>query len=216
MATYKKSELTKEKITKTAARLFAEKGYKSTTIREICAASGLSQSRVNYHFAGKEELASDILQLTLVEIDRSIKDRIPQEKQQSCEAAAVYIRLWLGAFLAQAKYVRFCADLADEGVFSKPIYEVFERLFESVNASQGLDLPPEELRVNGYVYVSALSSLIQSKHEGMWTRSNDAFCDTFVELFFKLLYVPKQEIKRLSELSLQKSKELQQEFEGKR
>ncbi len=192
MGSYKKSEVTKRRITVTAAKMFAEKGYTGTTVREICAASGVSQSRVNYHFKCKSELAAEILCTTLKEIDRQIQKAVRPEEMRSYTAfSALYIRLWLGAFLAQDKYVRFCADLTEEGVFSHPTFEVFETLFDRASDEQGLGLRPEEKRISGYIFVSALSELIKAKNKRVWAHSNEKFCDVFVELFLKLLYVPR-------------------------
>ena len=207
MATYKKSEVTKDKIIQTAAKLFKEKGYGCTTIREICAASGVSQSRVNYHFSGKKELASEILRLTLLELDHAIEQVIPLPERGENLAAALYIRLWLGAFLSEAKYVRFCADLAGVGVFSQPMYEVFLRLLKTVEKSER-PLSASEQQTAGYIYVAALSAFIQSKYEGKWSGTNDAFCDLFVELFFKLLYLPRAQVETLLVDSLRKKQEL--------
>lgn len=44
-------------IISTALRLFAEKGVKATTIRDIAAAAGVTEGALYRHFAGKEELA---------------------------------------------------------------------------------------------------------------------------------------------------------------
>lgn len=51
----------KEKILLSACRLFAEKGFKNTTIRDICKASGSYQISVNYYFGSKENLFKEAL-----------------------------------------------------------------------------------------------------------------------------------------------------------
>jgi AcrR family transcriptional regulator len=43
-------------VLKTAAAIFAEKGYHSTSIRDISAATGMSLSGLYYYFTSKEEL----------------------------------------------------------------------------------------------------------------------------------------------------------------
>lgn len=194
MAMYKKSEITKEKITMTAARLFAEKGYKNTTIREICTESGVSQSRVNYHFTGKKELASEIFSGTLENIDKVIASIYTPQREGALNYAACYIRYWLSAFLSEDKYVRFCADLADEGVFLFPIHKVFSKIFRSVNSEEKIGLSHDEEFTHTAVFVAALNSMIKLKHNGQLTRSNQDFCDLFVELFLKLNYVPRERI----------------------
>src|SRR5215475_12352716 len=43
-------------VLKTAAAIFAQKGYHSTSIRDIARATGMSLSGLYYYFKGKEEL----------------------------------------------------------------------------------------------------------------------------------------------------------------
>lgn len=47
---------TREKILEVACRLFAEKGYRSTTVAVICREAQANIAAVNYHFGDKEEL----------------------------------------------------------------------------------------------------------------------------------------------------------------
>ncbi len=46
----------REEILEVACKLFAEKGYKSTTIRDICKEANTYQVSVNYYFGNKENL----------------------------------------------------------------------------------------------------------------------------------------------------------------
>jgi AcrR family transcriptional regulator len=47
---------TQERILAAACRLFAEKGYRGTTVALLCREAGANIAAVNYHFGGKEEL----------------------------------------------------------------------------------------------------------------------------------------------------------------
>src|SRR5690349_5192340 len=51
----------REKIIEVATRLFAEKGLKGTTTREIAKESGLNLSLISYYFGGKEGLYQTII-----------------------------------------------------------------------------------------------------------------------------------------------------------
>jgi AcrR family transcriptional regulator len=46
----------KERILAAARKLFAEKGYDGTTVRDICDQAGVNVSLVSYHFGGKEKV----------------------------------------------------------------------------------------------------------------------------------------------------------------
>lgn len=46
----------KEEIIGIATRLFAERGYRGVSVRDICAAARVSVAMVNYHFSNKEGL----------------------------------------------------------------------------------------------------------------------------------------------------------------
>jgi AcrR family transcriptional regulator len=50
------SEFTRERILKTAARLFAERGYEATSIRTLAAKARVNQAAINYHFKAKDGL----------------------------------------------------------------------------------------------------------------------------------------------------------------
>ena len=47
------SEITRDRILKTAVRLFAERGYEATSIRTLAAKAYGNQAAINYHFKTK-------------------------------------------------------------------------------------------------------------------------------------------------------------------
>ena len=54
---------TKEKLLRTAARLFSERGYKGVGAREIAQEAGVSLSGIPYHFKTKEALYLAVMPL---------------------------------------------------------------------------------------------------------------------------------------------------------
>ncbi|RLB32356.1 MAG: TetR/AcrR family transcriptional regulator, partial [Deltaproteobacteria bacterium] len=52
----------KEALVRTAARLFAERGYEGTTTAGIAREAGVTEPLIYYHFTGKEDLFNYILE----------------------------------------------------------------------------------------------------------------------------------------------------------
>ena len=61
MGTPKDSEKTKAKIIESAGRLFADKGFKGVTVRDIAQNAETQVSALNYHFRTKEALYREVL-----------------------------------------------------------------------------------------------------------------------------------------------------------
>ncbi len=55
------SDPTRDKLLDVAGRIFAERGYRSATIREICVAAGANVAAVNYHFGDKLGLYTEVV-----------------------------------------------------------------------------------------------------------------------------------------------------------
>ena len=53
----------RQQILKTAIRLFAQKGFRGTTTREIALAAGVNEVTIFRHFASKQELYTAILEI---------------------------------------------------------------------------------------------------------------------------------------------------------
>jgi TetR/AcrR family transcriptional regulator, regulator of cefoperazone and chloramphenicol sensitivity len=58
---HKLREKAVEKILLAAGEIFAEKGYKNVTVREICARAGVNVAAINYHFGDKESLYKEVV-----------------------------------------------------------------------------------------------------------------------------------------------------------
>ena len=52
----RQSSETRERILKAASRLFADRGYRGTSVELICKAANVNIAAVNYHFGSKENL----------------------------------------------------------------------------------------------------------------------------------------------------------------
>jgi TetR/AcrR family transcriptional regulator, regulator of cefoperazone and chloramphenicol sensitivity len=76
---------TRNKILSAGIKVFAEKGYKDATVREICKEAGTANiNSINYYFRSKERLYREILEIIFSEYDKfDLQDweqKAPQEQ----------------------------------------------------------------------------------------------------------------------------------------
>jgi len=57
------ADYTRQSIMKAAVRLFAEKGYKGASVRDIVTKARVNQAAINYHFKGKDGLYFELLKM---------------------------------------------------------------------------------------------------------------------------------------------------------
>lgn len=55
------NELSRDRLLQAAVEIFAEKGFQSATVREICSRAGANVAAVNYYFRNKERLYAEAL-----------------------------------------------------------------------------------------------------------------------------------------------------------
>jgi len=60
------AEVTRERILSTAQKLFSEKGFEATSVRDITTEAGCNVASVNYHFGGKDNLYLETFRSMLV------------------------------------------------------------------------------------------------------------------------------------------------------
>ena len=96
------SEITRERILKAAGRLFAERGYESTSVRAIVAKARVNQAAINYHFAGKDGLYHEVLRAAFRALTEHQLDHAEEAKTMSREKAlGEFIRHQLRPLLAR-------------------------------------------------------------------------------------------------------------------
>jgi AcrR family transcriptional regulator len=88
-----------------AGRLFANKGYEGTSMRDIAVACGISKSLLYHHFSNKDEIYARVADGSTLELYLFVRDRIPdgppsQKIRAFMVATAEYFRRYRWAWIA--------------------------------------------------------------------------------------------------------------------
>ncbi|HET7683384.1 MAG TPA: TetR/AcrR family transcriptional regulator [Marmoricola sp.] len=83
----------REELLGIAAELFAEKGFKNTTVRDIADAAGILSGSLYHHFDSKESMVDELLDTFQTELWRQYdeieaSDRTPREKLEAVVRAS--------------------------------------------------------------------------------------------------------------------------------
>ena len=70
----RKGPATKKLIDRTALKLFAEKGIKETTIRDIASAARIAEGTMYRHYKSKDDLAWSLFHESLIELGRELRE----------------------------------------------------------------------------------------------------------------------------------------------
>ena len=102
------SEITRERVLKAAERLFAERGYDSTSVRAIVAKARVNQAAINYHFAGKEGLYREVLRTAFRGLTEHQLSHAEEAKAMSPEQAlGEFVRRQLQPITARDEVSRY-------------------------------------------------------------------------------------------------------------
>lgn len=196
MANYKRSTQTKQIIIETASRLFYEKGYTDATVRDICAQSGLSVSRINYHFSSKADLAGVICNQFFHNFSREIRRAIGNRRTYSMVTEAIALRFLVTLLLSNNSSSRFYQEIAQEGILGRVFSALDQDMF--AHAIKNSDMPEYQIqldRVDVYsrIFAAALPAVIDSwdkvleRCSGDREKATKMLQDVFVGLFMQML-----------------------------
>ena len=77
---------TKDKILKTAHKLFAEKGLAGVSVRELANECDVNIAAINYHFTNKENLYLETLMLCMINMERDVSSLYEKHQSGSVDA----------------------------------------------------------------------------------------------------------------------------------
>ena len=154
---------TKERITEEALTLFAEKGYKGTSVKNIADAVGIKDASLYNHFKSKQEIFDSIVELILEHISGLSETLgMPQYDNGYTSASVFYEKLDLEGLknLSREVFVFYLTDpyiskfwrIAHMEQYTNPkIYTIFRKIFME-NAISYQERLFEEMMEQGVFY----------------------------------------------------------------
>jgi TetR/AcrR family transcriptional regulator, regulator of cefoperazone and chloramphenicol sensitivity len=158
----KSPELTRDKLIEAAGHVFAERGYRDATIREICRRAGANVAAVNYTFGDKMGLYTEVLRYSVRAAKTAVMSAALDASLSAEETIRGVIRARLMSLCREARpdwHIRLVmhefshptpamARVVDEGM--RPIYDRVRKAVGEV-----IGLPPDHettrLSVNSIV-----------------------------------------------------------------
>jgi AcrR family transcriptional regulator len=158
---------TRDKIIETAERLFADRGYAGTSLRQIIAEAGVNLAAIHYHFGNKEELLDQLVQRKAGPVN---KERLEMLDRYEAEADGVPVAVEkiLRAFLAppmrrikeHPEFAKLMGRLYGEGLMPIIAERHFQTIINRFTAAFGRALPhldEKQLAVRLQFMVGAMS-----------------------------------------------------------
>jgi len=116
-----RADVSRQQILTAAAALFAKHGYADTSLRDIAGVVGMKAGSLYYHFASKDELATEVLRIGVERVHQAVLSRIralgedaPVRHKVEAALAAHLETLWLESDYTSA-HVR-CIHYVPPGV----------------------------------------------------------------------------------------------------
>ena len=152
----KGNKKTREHILQVACKVFAKRGFRNATIRDICQQAHVNIASVNYYFSSKEKLyeeaCKDMFTLTAEDVDSRFKleeNRKPEEKLKSF-VQALLLNV-LGKEPSNWRHIIMSREMVEPTnvlniVVKDMIKPRFKQLFEIVKTLLGRGVTDEVVR----------------------------------------------------------------------
>jgi AcrR family transcriptional regulator len=183
---------TKGKIFRSAARLFAEKGYNGVSMREISERTGLSKPTIYYHFGNKEGIYTSLVSTSLnynVEMFQEIQQKEVSIKQKIIELVKLRFRQvreypdlaqFFVSLLSGTEKLPFLEDQMKQALERRKM--LVDLINEGISTGEfGSNAKPE---LASEIFVGSLMHFIQKQLNTTEIILTDDLAEEIVELLF--------------------------------
>ncbi len=114
--------MTKQKLIEAAGEVFALKGFRDATVRDICEKAGANVAAINYHFGDKEKLYAEVFRY-VHEVDCQVSEQTYLHVKCPKEGLRLYIETMLKKMLMPGKFSWKGTLMAREMVDPSPVLD---------------------------------------------------------------------------------------------
>ena len=150
------TDRTRDRVLHAAGEVFAERGFRRATVREICRRAHVNIASVNYYFKSKQDLYADVLEFSWRQAERKVPDENGSGRPARVEERLRrFVHVFLLRILDDGRPAWFGKLMAREiveptgaldRVIERAIRPLHETLGGLVREIVGKDAGPEEVR----------------------------------------------------------------------
>lgn len=144
MARLKKGIYTHQRILLTAKKLFYEKGFSDTAVKEICKQANVKLGTFTYYFSTKEALVSEIYTEFFVKVYTWVA-YIENRKMNSLEKNVIATFLYYKIIFGDEKNMRFHHEVLSKLSPYTYLNKILRRIYANYVRDLNLDIDKEEL-----------------------------------------------------------------------
>jgi len=183
---------TKERLTRSALKLFVEKGITEATVRDISQAAGVAEGTLYRHFASKEELAWELFAGNFMAFARDLEEVAKREAGFAARLTAMVRRFCqffdrdplLFSYLLLAQHAQL-HKVTEE--MANPVTVLRKLVAQGMEAGE---VPPGDPEVVAAMVLGVVLQVAVFKIYGRVTRDLSSLADELVAACLRVAQVP--------------------------
>ena len=188
-----KSKLTRQKMMKSAKKLFFEKGLICTSQQEIADDAGVNRGLIYYYFGSKEEMARIIFE----QFDRSffaiLNARFFSNEPDKVFVSIVQGRIILNFLLTLEQMKRFYMEIILENVVTDYSIESVMHDFRKECRYLGLEFNEEEQRLYSTILASVENRMMSTRIIEEFTLPIEEIITIYNRIHLRILGLPEEQ-----------------------
>ena len=199
-----KNGLAKHLILRAASKLFGQRGFKETTVKNVAREAGISEDEVEQHFHTKEKLLLEAQKATFRELHRRISERAKRGERGIISALSAVDSMW-SSIRDLREGAPFVVETLSLSGKNGPLRKQLRSFYQESTAllSDGIEqvfvedvkklpIPPERLAVLLRILLEGLMvELAQAQNRSDLVEIDQAYAD-FRKLFKDYILNPNQ------------------------